>query len=79
MKPSSKTSREQALAAARYFGSEYWCNRDTTPKSEYYDDMAVRYGFDTWTNLPADLKKEALAEFDKGIADEKAATRWDGS
>lgn len=63
------------LAKARYFGSEYWCNRDSSSRMEYLGDAAYAFGYKAWHEVPPALKTEILKAFNAGIEDEKAATR----
>lgn len=68
-----KTGRAEGKRAARYFGAEYWCNRETSSRLEYLESVAAYYGHKTFAEMPDELKKEARAEFEAGIRDEKKA------
>jgi hypothetical protein len=39
--------------------------------NEYRDDMADRYGFKSWREMPSDLQSDATHEFLKGKRIEK--------
>jgi hypothetical protein len=66
----SKAKLEKARHTARYFGAEAVANDEGF--NSYRDDVALRYGYETWSELPRDLKRDALAHYTEGRRIEKA-------
>lgn len=60
----SKAKLEKARYAARYFGAEAVANDANF--NEYRDDIASKYGYETWELLPRDLKSDALKQYTEG-------------
>lgn len=71
----SDEEKSKAVEKVRYFGTEYWANRDSSERSEYLADAASAFGYDTWREMPQAEKAVALGAFEAGIAAEKMAVR----
>jgi hypothetical protein len=65
---------KQAKHAAFYFGAEAQANPETG-FHDYRDDIASRYGFGSWSEMPRDLRSEAIKLYHEGRAAEKKASR----
>lgn len=63
---------EKGKTAARQFGAEYQANPGSN-RHEYLDDSAFYFGesFESFQDLPEDLKIICRDEFQKGIEQEK--------
>lgn len=68
----AKKKLEHARHAARYFGSEAQANDEGI--NSFRDDMASRYGYKSWDEMPADLRSDATHEFLAGRRAEKSVT-----
>ena len=68
-------NREQGKKHSRYFGAEYYANRDDADRSEYIESCVMAYdeSLTKIRNLPHDIQTELLAAFNQGIEDEKRA------
>lgn len=65
-----KTVLEHGRSVARYFGAEAYAN-DNLGINEYKDDMAERYGYKRWDDMPSDLRSDATKHFLEGKRIEK--------
>lgn len=66
---SKKTVEGAGKSAAFYFGAEYEANLPSPPGSsllEYYEDIAIKYGHKSWSEMTIIEKHEARAAFDAG-------------
>jgi hypothetical protein len=64
-----KAALEKARHTARYFGAEAVANDEGF--NSYRDDVASRYGYATWDELPRDLKRDAMQHYTEGRRIEK--------
>jgi hypothetical protein len=71
-KPTRKPviDRDKAKHAAHYWGAECQANPETS-FADYKDDMASKYGFAKWDEMPLELMQEASSEFNAGKAAER--------
>lgn len=65
-----KAKLEKARYAARYFGAEAVANDEGF--DSYRDDIAIRYGYEAWSEMPSDLKSDALSHYNEGRRAEKS-------
>jgi hypothetical protein len=65
---------EKGKEVAEYFGAEAQANGWEGSFSSYKDDIAVYYGYDSYSNMPSELKTEAQVAFENGKEKEKAMT-----
>lgn len=49
---------EKARHAAKYFGAEAVANDESI--LSYQEDIALRYGYKAWKDMPRDIRKDAL-------------------
>lgn len=54
----------RARRAARYFGAEAVANDEGF--DSYRDDVANRYGYGAWAEMPGDLRSDALRHYTEG-------------
>ncbi len=55
---------KEARYKARYFGAEAVANDEGV--SEYYEDLAIAYGYDDWADMPSDLRGDAHKHYIEG-------------
>lgn len=60
----------KARYAARYFGAEAVANDEGF--NSFRDDIAARYGYPTWAELPSDLKSDGMRHYNEGRRAEKS-------
>ncbi len=61
-----------ASAAAKYWGSECEANPGTSLVGDYAYDIALKYGYKAWSDMPNPERTEALRAFAEGRKAEKA-------
>jgi hypothetical protein len=66
---------EIALTYARYCGTEFEANLESSRMRDYFDDCAQQWGFDDWRVLPNDKQLLVRKAFDEGRAAERVARR----
>jgi len=64
-----KTRLAKARYVARYFGAEAVANDESF--NNFRDDIAIRYGYEAWSEMPSDLKRDALRHYTEGRQAEK--------
>lgn len=65
-----KAQLAKARYAARYFGAEAVANDEGF--NSFRDDIAIRYGYKAWSEMPSDLKSDALRHYTEGRRAEKS-------
>ena len=77
MKPITTKINAKKLAAARhaahYFGAEAVAN--DAGLNEYREDIANRYGYATWDEMPSDLRSDGMRHYTEGRAAERRLTK----
>lgn len=66
---------EKGRKHSRYFGAEYYANRDNSTRQEYIESCVMAYD-DTLSKvhqLPVEEQSELVKAFNAGIEDEKKA------
>jgi acyl-CoA-binding protein len=63
-KPGIKRQLAQARHAASYFGAEAVANNDGL--SSYKEDIAIRYGYKSWKELPGLIRRDAMEHYMAG-------------
>lgn len=64
-----KRQLAQARHAAKYFGAEAVANDEGL--FSYKEDIASRYGYATWEDMPSPIRRDALVHYMKGRRAEK--------